>query len=154
MQIDFQDLTEKVLQEQIDLLEKLLDYAANHEDVQKNAEVSVSFVNNTDIQQLNKTYRNKDEPTDVISFALQDTVSDRINTAENNLPLILGDIIISIDRAEEQAIEYNHSLERELGFLAVHGFLHLLGYDHIDASEEKVMFQKQKDIMDGFGLER
>lgn len=154
MQIDFQDQTSKLSDEQIDLLQKLLDYAAQNESVQGNAELSVSFVNNRDIQELNKTYRKKDEPTDVISFALQDAVSDSIGIVGSNAPLVLGDIIISIDKVKEQAIEYNHSFERELGFLAVHGFLHLLGYDHMDEVEEKNMFQKQNDILDGFGLER
>src|SRR5690625_2755308 len=154
MQIDFQDQTSKLSDGQIDLLQKLFDYAAQNESVQENAELSVSFVNNRDIQELNKTYRKKDEPTDVISFALQDAVADSIGIVGSNVPLILGDIVISIDKVEEQATEYNHSFERELGFLAVHGFLHLLGYDHMDETEEKNMFQKQNDILDGFGLER
>jgi len=154
MQIDFQDQTSKLSDGQIDLLQKLFDYAAQNESVQENAELSVSFVNNRDIQELNKTYRKKDDPTDVISFALQDAVADSIGIVGSNVPLILGDIVISIDKVEEQATEYNHSFERELGFLAVHGFMHLLGYDHMDETEEKNMFQKQNDILDGFGLER
>lgn len=154
MQIDFQDQTNKLASEAIDLLEKLFNYAAQYENVQENAELSVSFVNNAAIQEINKTYRKKDEPTDVISFALQESTSNHIDVVGSNAPLILGDIIISIDKAEEQASTYNHSFERELGFLAVHGFLHLLGYDHMDEAEEKIMFQKQNDILDGFGLER
>lgn len=154
MEIDFLDQTNKLSEEQIDTLEKLFDYAAQFERVQKHAELSVSFVNNEEIQELNKVYRKKDEPTDVISFALQDGEEDHLKFIGNEVPLILGDIIISIDKVEEQAREYNHSFERELGFLAVHGFLHLLGYDHMNESEEKVMFQKQNDILDGFGLER
>lgn len=154
MEIDFLDQTNKVSDEQIDILEKLINYAAQYEDIQEDAELSVSFVNNQKIQELNKEYRKKDEPTDVISFALQDAMPDSINIVGSDGPLMLGDIIISIDKVEEQAIEYNHSFERELGFLAVHGFLHLLGYDHMNRSEEKIMFQKQDDILDGFGLER
>lgn len=154
MEIDFLDQTNKVSDEQIDILEKLINYAAQYEDIQEDAELSVSFVNNQKIQELNKEYRKKDEPTDVISFALQDAMPDCINIVGSDGPLMLGDIIISIDKVEEQAIEYNHSFERELGFLAVHGFLHLLGYDHMNRSEEKIMFQKQDDILDGFGLER
>jgi probable rRNA maturation factor len=154
MLVDFQDQTNQLTEEQIDLVEKLLDYGAQHEDILENAELSVSIVDNEKIQALNKTYRDKDEPTDVISFALQDEVAGSVNVVGNDLPLILGDIIISIDKAEEQSVEYNHSLERELGFLAIHGFLHLLGYNHMEEAEEKVMFKKQNDILDGFGLER
>lgn len=154
MQIDFQDQTEKVSDEQMNRLKKILDFAAQYEGTQENAELSVSFVNNTEIQELNKEYRKKDEPTDVISFALQDEITDSIDIIGSDAPLILGDIIISIEKVEEQAMEYNHSFERELGFLAVHGFLHLLGYDHMNETDEKIMFQKQNDILDGFGLER
>lgn len=154
MEIDFHDQTRKLSKDQFDLLQKLFDYAAHYEDVQKNAELSVSFVHNEEIQALNKTYRKKDEPTDVISFALQDTVAGSVNVIGSDAPLILGDIIISVDKVEEQSVDYNHSFDRELGFLAVHGFLHLLGYDHMDETEEKVMFQRQNDILDGFGLER
>ena|SRR5690625_859277 len=154
MEIDFLDQTNKVSEKQIDALEKLFDYAAQFENVQEHVELSVSFVNNEEIQELNKVYRKKDEPTDVISFALQDGGEDHIEIIGSEVPLVLGDIIISIDKVEEQAMEYNHSFERELGFLAVHGFLHLLGYNHMNESEEKIMFQKQNDILDGFGLER
>lgn len=154
MEIDFLDQTNKLSDKQIDTLGKLFEYAAKHEDIQENAELSVSFVNNEEIQELNREYRKKDEPTDVISFALQDAMPGKKDIVGSDGPLILGDIIISIDQAEEQALEYNHSFERELGFLAVHGFLHLLGYDHMNESEEKIMFQKQDDILDGFGLER
>ncbi len=154
MQIDFQDQTEKVSNEQMNRLKKILDFATQYEGTQENAELSVSFVNNTEIQELNKEYRKKDEPTDVISFALQDEITDSIDIIGSDAPLILGDIIISIEKVEEQAMEYNHSFERELGFLAVHGFLHLLGYDHMNETDEKIMFQKQNDILDGFGLER
>lgn len=154
MQVDFQDQTDNISKKQIDLIKELLNYAAQHENVQENAELSVSFVNNVEIQEINKTYRGIDEPTDVISFALQDPVLNSVNITGSNLPLVLGDIIISIDKVKEQSIEYNHSFEREFGFLAVHGFLHLLGYSHDSGDDEKVMFQKQNDILDGFGLER
>ena len=71
-----------------------------------------------------------------------------------DIPRVLGDIIISVPKAREQAVEYNHSVMRELGFLAVHGFLHLLGYDHLTKEDEKKMFERQKEILDGYGLER
>lgn len=154
MQIDFQDQTDVLSDQQIGLIEKLLHFSAERECVQSNAELSVSFVDKHTIQELNKTYRGKDEPTDVISFALQDHTGGGIEIVGENSPLILGDMVISIDQTKEQALAYDHSFERELGFLVVHGFLHLLGYNHLEEEEEKVMFKKQTDILDDFGLER
>lgn len=124
------------------------------EAVPNHAEVSVTFVNNEEIQEINRDYRNLDKPTDVISFALEETVDDEVEIVGEDLPVVLGDIIISVERAKEQAADYNHSYERELGFLAVHGFLHLLGYDHMTKEDEKVMFQKQEEILGEFNLGR
>ncbi|MDY0405541.1 rRNA maturation RNase YbeY [Virgibacillus sp. 179-BFC.A HS] len=154
MQIDFQDNTESVTEDMIDLLHRLLLFAAESEDVPDEAELSVSFVNNDEIQVINRDYRDKDQPTDVISFALQEDSDGELEIVGQNLPVVLGDIIISVDRAKEQAKEYNHSFEREMGFLAVHGLLHLLGYDHMNPEDEKVMFQRQDDILGAFHLER
>lgn len=154
MQIDFEDQTDTLSTEQIDLIEKLLRFGADQEDVPSHAEMSVNFTTNETIQALNKMYRSKDQPTDVISFALQDSVAGGAEIIGDHLPLILGDIVISIDQAKEQALAYNHSFERELGFLAIHGLLHLLGYDHLSAEEEKVMFNKQSNILESFGLGR
>jgi len=97
--------------------------------------INIILVNNDQIQLMNRDYRHKDTPTDVISF-------------ENNDDSIeLGDVFISIDKAKEQAMSYGHPFERELGFLAVHGFLHCNGYDHLDLESEKIMFQLQDDIL-------
>jgi|SRR5690625_1864881 len=149
MQIDFQDDTNSVAFNYTDLLQQLLLFTAEKENVSKNTEVSIMFVDNKKIQELNFRYRNKDKVTDVLSFAL-----DLSNHEQKGIPLPLGDIVISIEQAEKQAKEYQHSLKRELGFLTVHGFLHLLGYDHMDFKDEKKMFQRQKDILKEFGLER
>ncbi|MEW9675801.1 rRNA maturation RNase YbeY [Lentibacillus sp. L22] len=154
MHIDFHDETNAVPSDEIDMLQRLLDFAAEQEGIPHEAEVSVSFVSNDEIQELNRNYRQQDKPTDVISFALQETVEGEIPIVGEDISLTLGDIVISMDRAKEQAIDYNHSLQREIGFLTVHGFLHLLGYDHMEKEEEKVMFQKQEDILHAFGLER
>lgn len=113
-------------------------------------EVSVVFMNNEQIQAINKQYRNIDKPTDVISFALMDT-DDIIEDIE--IPT-LGDIFISIDKAKMQADDYGHSLQREMGFLACHGLLHLLGYDHMTKEEEDLMFQKQDEILNNLKLHR
>lgn len=154
MQIDFQDETESVPTDYIETLRQLLLFTAKKELVTDRAEVSVSFVHNQAIQALNRDYRQIDMPTDVISFALQESASEEVLVIDENIPFALGDIIISIDKAEEQAETYNHSIIRELGFLTVHGFLHLLGYNHLDKVTEEKMFQRQTDILGEFGLER
>ena len=107
--------------------------------------VSVIFVNSETIQQINKQFRNLNEPTDVISFAVLD--SETIDLPE--IAVELGDIFINTEYAQKQAHEYGHSLEREYGFLFVHGMLHLLGYDHLDKAGETEMFRLQDEILDG-----
>ncbi|MET1030529.1 rRNA maturation RNase YbeY [Domibacillus tundrae] len=152
--VDFLDETNQLDEGAEKLSEELLQLAAAKELVPDGSEVSVTFVTNDRIQEINRDYREKDAPTDVISFALEEMGEDEVVITGADLPRILGDIIISIDRAKEQAEEYGHSFERELGFLTVHGFLHLLGYDHMNEQDEKEMFGRQKDILDAYGLER
>ncbi|MEK5487529.1 rRNA maturation RNase YbeY [Lysinibacillus sp. FSL M8-0355] len=152
--IDFTDETNEVATPRTELVEKLLQHAASIENIEPETEVSVTFVTNETIQDINREYRGKDQPTDVISFALEELGEGEIEVTFEGMPRVLGDIIISTDRAKEQAEEYNHSFERELGFLAVHGFLHLLGYDHMEPEEEKKMFTKQDEILQTFGLGR
>lgn len=153
LSIDFLDETNEVKEEHINLVERLLQHAADIENI-KNAEVSITFVTNEEIHKINREYRDKDAPTDVISFALEELGEGEVEIVGDDLPRVLGDIIISIDRTKEQAIEYGHSFERELGFLAVHGLLHLLGYDHMTEEDEKEMFSKQDEILTSFGLGR
>jgi probable rRNA maturation factor len=152
--IDFIDETNEVTDEEMNMIEKLLNYAAEVENVQDGAEVSVTFVDNEKIREINRDYRGKDKPTDVISFALEEMGDGEIEIVGAEMPPMLGDIIISVPKAREQAEEYGHSFMRELGFLAVHGFLHLLGYDHETEEEEKEMFSKQEQILETFGLKR
>lgn len=130
----------------------LLQTAATMEEL-SDGEISVTFVDNEEIQELNRTYRDKNQPTDVLSFPMYEPDQVEIETFDDE-PLLLGDIIISIPRAKEQALEYNHSFERELGFLLVHGFLHLLGYDHGDEVAEQEMFSRQEEILTKHGLDR
>ncbi|WP_153123393.1 rRNA maturation RNase YbeY [Peribacillus tepidiphilus] len=153
LSIDFLDETEKVTEENIMLVESLLQFAAKKEGIEE-AELSVTFVDNNRIREINKEYRKKDAPTDVISFALEEMGEEEVGIVGADMPRVLGDIIISIERAREQAEEYGHSFDRELGFLALHGLLHLLGYDHMTEEEEKIMFSKQKDILNEYGLQR
>ncbi|HLR61132.1 MAG TPA: rRNA maturation RNase YbeY [Lentibacillus sp.] len=154
MHIDFHDQTKSVPSDYVDLLQRLLVFTAKKEEIANEAEVSVTFVSNQEIKEINRNYRQQDRPTDVISFAMQEKVTDEVEIIGEALPLVLGDIVISVDKAKEQAEEYGHSLERELSFLSVHGFLHLLGYDHMNKEDETEMFRKQDDILDEFGIER
>ena len=109
--------------------------------------LSVTFVDNAFIHKMNKEYRHIDRPTDVISFAFLDGEKDKEQLLKKKGPVSLGDIYISVEKAQEQAKEYGHSLERELSFLFVHGLLHLLGYDHMTEEDEKVMFKLQDEIL-------
>lgn len=132
----------------LDLLEPLLNYAIDFEKLD-NLEFNIIIIDNERIHKLNKEYRNIDRPTDVITFALEDYKD--ITYEDYRL---LGDIYISIDKVKEQSKEYGHSEKRELCFLAVHGFLHLLGYDHMKEEDEKIMFGKQEMILDGYGIKK
>lgn len=152
--IDFLDETNEVQEAHIDLVEKLLQHAAQIEGIEDGSEVSITFVTNEAIHEINRQYRDKDQPTDVISFALEEMGEGEVQIIGEGIPRILGDIIISTDRTREQAEDFDHSFERELGFLAVHGFLHLLGYDHMEPEDEKVMFGKQDEILESYGLGR
>ena len=114
----------------------------------KDAYFSVIIVNNERIHEINKEYRGIDRPTDVISFALEEGENYEVKER------MLGDIYISIDKVYEQAKEYNHSIKRELFFLVTHGFLHLLGYDHMNKDDEKKMFSLQEEILDSYGVKR
>lgn len=115
----------------------------------KNIEFNVIITNNEFIHELNKKYRNIDRETDVISFALEDD-----NIFPEIEEKVLGDIYISIDKAKSQAVEYGHSFKREICFLAVHGFLHLNGYDHMEKEEEKIMFGLQEEILNEAQISR
>lgn len=128
------------------------------EEVTKDAEISLTFVGNEEIHALNKEYRQKDMPTDVLSFPMVPLVDGELQLNESKNyqtgDIMLGDIIISLDRAEEQAEDFGHSFKREVCFLVAHSMLHLLGYDHMTEEEEKVMIEKQKIIMDKVGILR
>ena len=129
-------------------IERVIDIAIKHQKLD-NLEFNIIIVDNTYIHELNKNYRGIDRPTDVISFALEDN-KDFVDVGHR----VLGDIYISIDKAKEQAIEYGHDLRREICFLAVHGFLHLLGYDHMKEEDEKIMFSLQEEILNEAGIKK
>ena len=129
-------------------LKKVLNGALKHLKI-NNAVFSVIFVDEETIQEINREYRKIDRVTDVISFAFEDTGK----LVYNNVRL-LGEIYICIPRMKEQAQEYGHSEKRELSFLAVHGLLHLLGYDHMKKEDEEVMFALQELILDEQNIKR
>ncbi|NLY10606.1 MAG: rRNA maturation RNase YbeY [Firmicutes bacterium] len=133
---DFESLIQKVVIATLEL-----------EEVDLEVEVSITFVDNEYIQDLNKQYRDKDYPTDVLSFPQMDDDFPGIEP-------VLGDIVISLEKALEQSGEYGHSMEREVGYLVAHGMLHLLGYDHENEDERNLMRNKEECIMAMVGLER
>ena len=139
--------TDKNLDEYMDKLYGLLEYALKKEKLD-NVEFNVIFVDSNKIHEINKEYRGIDRVTDVISFALEDNIDIKLDHR------LLGDIYICVERAEEQAKEYEHSFLREISFLMIHGLLHLLGYDHMEEEDEKVMFGKQEEILDEYGIRR
>jgi len=114
-----------------------------------NAVFNIIFVSQEEIHRINKEYRHVDRVTDVISFALEDTKDIDIPSYR-----LLGDIYICLDKAYEQADVYNHSILREICFLITHGLLHLLGFDHIEENEEKIMFTLQEELLDEYGIKR
>lgn len=117
-----------------------------YENFSADCEVSVTFTDNAGIQVLNREYREKDAPTDVLSFPMFDFQSEEVPAGEESLPL--GDIVLSLERAQEQAQEYAHSFRREVAFLTVHSTLHLLGYDHeISQAAEEEMFDRQRAVL-------
>ncbi len=128
-------------------------------DFPTNAEISVMFVDNEKIRVLNREHRDIDKATDVLSFPLfeydedGEIIEEELDFSPNG-EMILGDIVISLERAAEQAEEYGHSFEREIGFLTVHSMLHLFGFDHMTPEDEAEMFKYQAEILEEMGLSR
>lgn len=135
MKVNFYNKTKEDVKELRKIVKEIF------KNIEENYEFNIIFVSNERIKELNKMYRNIDKETDVLSFPDED---------EN----YIGDIFISLEKAKEQAKEYNHSLDREVGFLTVHGYLHLLGYDHQNEDEEKEMSALTENILTKAGLER
>lgn len=147
-----------------EIIQKVINAAMDYENCPYEAEVDVILTDNAAIHEMNLEYRKIDAPTDVLSFPaveygkpsdfepLEDMPMDYFNPDTGEL--ILGDIVISVEKVVSQAEGYGHSKERELGFLVAHSMLHLFGYDHMEAGEREVMEQKQRDILDKVGLKR
>ncbi|MCL2676501.1 MAG: rRNA maturation RNase YbeY [Streptococcaceae bacterium] len=163
MYIQIMDETGRVSKEIIKQTQELLKQSAQALKLSDNKEMSVTFVDNLRSQEINLHYRQKDAPTDVISLEYQADETEFFFDEDMEIPAeladeladsFMGELFISIDKAKEQAEEYGHSLEREYGWLAVHGFLHINGYDHYTPEEEKEMFDLQKEILETYGLTR
>ena len=133
---------------ELEQIEKLVEFALSYQKVQ-NSIFNIIIVDEEKIKEINREYRNKDAVTDVISFALEDD-----DTFFETDIRILGDIYICLKRCMDQSIEYGHSFLRELSFLTIHGLLHLLGYDHMNIDDEKVMFNLQEMILSEYGIKK
>lgn len=134
-------------------IRKCCEEALAEEQIEDDAEISVTVVGNEEIRELNREHREKDSVTDVLSFPMGENGEFDVNPDTGRI--MLGDIVISAPRAAEQAEEYGHSLMRELCFLAAHSVFHLLGYDHeVSVEEEKIMFDKQSRVLEKLGITR
>ena len=164
MYIEMVDETGQVSQEIIKQTQEILEFAAKKTG-KENKEMAVTFVTNERSPELNLEYRDTDRPTDVISLEYKpelDIAFDEEDLADNpelaemleDFDAYIGELFISVDKAREQAEEYGHSFEREMGFLTVHGFLHINGYDHYTPEEEAEMFGLQEEILTAYGLTR
>lgn len=146
MELDFNSFNES-LNNYEEIYKNLLKKTLEHLSLNFNPFLSVTIVDNAYIHEINKTYRHIDRPTDVISFAFMDDDPNRDKLFQSGLMVVLGEIYISYEKAQEQATSYGHSLDRELKFLFVHGLLHLLGYDHMNKEDEEIMFRLQDEIL-------
>ncbi len=133
------------------VIERVCDEAALVYGLRPNAEISILLCHNEYIHQLNKQYRNIDRPTDVLSFALNEGEADGYDGPDTAL---LGDIVISLEKVQEQAEEYGHSFERELAYLTIHGMLHILGYDHMEPDDKAEMRKEEEFILQRLGYVR
>lgn len=144
MEITLRNRTNTNIEQYASFFQKIASSAEKILKLEKDNEISVTFVRSASIHKINREYRGIDRPTDVISFAIRDDIDMDITEEEKDL----GDLFINIDYAKKQAKEYGHSYQREIGFLFTHGLLHCLGYDHMEPKDEKVMFALQDQILD------
>lgn len=156
LKINLSEENDNLSSETNKLLEEIYQALIEKEGLGQEAEVSLLLTNNEEIQELNRDYRNLDQATDVLSFPIyeREEIEALLKDQEGPELILLGDIIISMERAGEQALEYGHSLKREVAYLFVHGLLHLLGYDHLEEDEKKEMRTREEEILKSFSLAR
>jgi len=140
----------KISDELMALIRQSIVATLESEEIYEDVEVSLLLIDNKEIKHLNNEYRNVNEATDVLSFPMYDDLEEALDEDY----LYLGDIVISGERAVEQAADYGHSVEREIGYLTVHSVLHLLGYDHMDEEEKKIMREREEMILEKINLKR
>ena len=139
------------------IIEKVLETCFEKEGIiNSKLYITVTLTNPEKIKEINNQYRSIDKPTDVLSFPMfeKEELDEIINDRKNENEEILGDIIISIEKVKEQALEYGHSFERELAYMVVHGFYHLMGEDHIEEKDKKIMRQKEENILNILNITR
>ncbi len=155
----------KPTEELIDKIKATIDFALKEEGVKIPYQISLLFVDNEEIREINKENRNIDKVTDVLSFPMLDYEEDKVfkdmylnyefdETFKDGDELVLGDIVLSLERALEQSKEYNHSFEREASYLVVHSVLHLLGYDHMEEEEKRIMRNEEEKILSKMNIVR
>ncbi|MDY3240648.1 MAG: rRNA maturation RNase YbeY [Anaerovoracaceae bacterium] len=150
MKIYFEE-GQAVTQEILDTMMQAAEYCLDAEQIDtERSEISVTFVSLEEIHELNREYRQVDSPTDVLSFPQFDDLDELPEEGE----IMLGDVVICSDRAKEQAEEFGHSFEREIIYLFVHSVLHLLGYDHMEEDEKRIMRRREEEVMERIGLKR
>ena len=151
VQIEYIDVEDEVDEK---LIKKVIEKCFKEEGLDKTKlYMSVTLTNPENIRKINKEHRNIDKETDVLSFPFFE--KEELETLDfNQNPDVLGDIVISLEQVRRQAIEYNHSFERELAYMLVHGFYHIIGYDHIEENDKKIMRQKEENILQKLKITR
>lgn len=165
--IYIEDMQKKIniLEEQIEVLKSTIIKALEEEEVDLPCEVSLVFVDNSEIRKINRETRNIDRDTDVLSFPMLEYEKDKVykecykdykfdQTFMDGNELILGDIVLSLEKAQEQSVEFNHSFIREASYLVVHSVLHLLGYDHMEEEEKVIMRRREEEILNSLNISR
>ena len=152
VEVLYDEFIEKIDEEEI--IEKVVNIVLKEEKILKKLDVYITLTNNENIKVINKEYRNIDKATDVLSFPMFNRSEIDNLKKKDNTEDILGDIIISVEKVNEQAIEYGHSFKRELAYLVTHGMLHLLGYDHMIDEEKNLMREKEEAILSSLNITR
>ena len=154
IEVNYNEIDELPKEEK--LIKEVVNKVLEEEKVLTEVDVYITLTNNEEIHKINKEYRDVDRPTDVLSFPMyeREEIKDLKNDTDDEVEKILGDIIVSIEKVREQAEEYGHSFERELAYMVVHSFYHLLGYDHMVEEDKKKMREKEEFVLNILDIKR